>query len=69
LVVGSKGASGKRKLATSRNNFERNAYDIFFVEMPDLGKLTAVHIGHDNSGMGAAWHLDKVGWCSLILTV
>ena len=59
-IIGAMGTSGKRKLATSRNNFERNAWDVFFIEMPDLGKLTAINIGHDNSGMGAAWHLDKV---------
>lgn len=59
-IIGAKGTSGKRKLATSRNNFERNAWDVFFIQLPDLGKLTAINIGHDNSGLGAAWHLDKV---------
>ena len=59
-IVGSKGTSGKRRLENSRNNFERNTRDVFFIEMPDLGDLTAINIGHDNSSIGAAWHLDKV---------
>ena len=28
-----------------------------------LGRLTKIRIGHDNSGFGAAWFLDKVSCC------
>ena len=27
-----------------------------------LGRLTKIRIGHDNTGFGAAWFLDKVSW-------
>ena len=30
------------------------------VESEDIGTLTKIRIGHDNSGFGAAWYLDKV---------
>jgi hypothetical protein len=30
------------------------------VESEDIGTLTKIRIGHDNSGFGAAWFLDKV---------
>ena len=30
------------------------------MESEDIGALTKIRIGHDNSGFGAAWFLDKV---------
>jgi hypothetical protein len=36
------------------------AIDEFFIEAPDLGQLLAIDIGHDNRGVGAGWHLNKV---------
>lgn len=35
--------------------------DEFHVEVPQaLGRLHRIHIGHDNTGFGSAWFLDKV---------
>jgi hypothetical protein len=34
--------------------------DVFGVECPDLGNLTKIRIGHDGSGIGSGWFLDKV---------
>ena len=34
--------------------------DEFHIECPCLGPLKRVRIGHDNSGIGAGWFLDKV---------
>ena len=34
--------------------------DVFFLEMPDLGELSAIKIGHDNAGLGPGWCLDRV---------
>jgi hypothetical protein len=35
--------------------------DEFHVDVPQaLGRLHRIHIGHDNSGFGSAWFLDKV---------
>lgn len=35
--------------------------DEFVVECPCLGRLDRIRIGHDNSGFGPGWFLDKVG--------
>ena len=34
--------------------------DVFNIKAKDLGKLNKIKIGHDNSGAGPAWYLDKV---------
>ena len=34
--------------------------DEFFVECPCLGTMQRLRIGHDNSGAGPGWFLDKV---------
>eukprot|EP00736_Rhodelphis_marinus_P000918 Rmarinus@m.27357 len=59
-LYGSKGDSGLRKLDNSKNNFERGNVDVFEFTCADVGDLEKVFIGHDNSGFGAAWHLQKV---------
>eukprot|EP01091_Cochliopodium_minus_P006324 TRINITY_DN1620_c0_g1_i4.p1 TRINITY_DN1620_c0_g1~~TRINITY_DN1620_c0_g1_i4.p1 ORF type:complete len:245 (+),score=98.47 TRINITY_DN1620_c0_g1_i4:542-1276(+) len=48
------------KLDNSDNNFERNKRDEFMVKSIDLGELKKIRIGHDNSGIGPGWFLDKV---------
>ncbi|GFR41097.1 hypothetical protein Agub_g1741 [Astrephomene gubernaculifera] len=48
------------KLENSKNNFERNAEDVFFFEFPDLGSIPEIEIGHDNSGLMPGWHCAKV---------
>lgn len=59
-VYGDQGDSGKHPLEGRGNLFERKKKDIFGFECVDLGKLKKILIGHDNSGIGAAWFLDKV---------
>jgi hypothetical protein len=39
-VFGDKGASGKRKLESGDNNFERNKTDVFGFEIVDMGELS-----------------------------
>ena len=34
--------------------------DEFVLEVPHLGQLHQINIGHDNSGLAPAWYLDKV---------
>jgi len=34
--------------------------DSFRISSGDLGRLTKIWIGHDNTGVAAAWFLDKV---------
>ena len=38
-------------------------FNPFKVESEDIGALTKIRVGHDNSGFGAAWYLDKVSVC------
>ncbi|XP_074618352.1 lipoxygenase homology domain-containing protein 1-like isoform X3 [Acropora palmata] len=59
-IFGEKGDSGEKKLDKSRNNFERGQKDSFRISSGDLGRLTKIWIGHDNTGVAAAWFLDKV---------
>jgi hypothetical protein len=45
----------------SNGKFEQKSVDLFTIDGPDeLSPLTALTIGHDNSGMGPGWFLDKV---------
>lgn len=45
----------------SNGKFERKSVDLFTIDGPDeLSPLTSLDIGHDNSGAGPGWFLDKV---------
>jgi len=59
-IVGDRGSSGELVLSNSKNNFERGESDVFTVKCKNLGVIERCIIGHDNSGIGAAWHLDSV---------
>ena len=58
-LFGDKGAVGETRLDNAHNNFERNVKDTFDVTASNVGDLQRVVIRHDNSGIGAAWHLDQ----------
>lgn len=63
-VYGANGSTGKRPLrksSTHRNKFEKGNDDVFVIEACDLGRLSRIKIGHDNSGFGGA------AWSSLLL--
>lgn len=60
ILFGENGDSGEKILDDSRNNFERGKSDEFIIECPCLGRLDRIRIGHDNSGFGPGWYLDKV---------
>ncbi|KAK7479808.1 hypothetical protein BaRGS_00028988 [Batillaria attramentaria] len=63
-LFGEFGDSGEKKLTKKlRNNFERGRQDEFLLECPKLGRLERVRIGHDNSGFGPGWFLDKSEQC------
>jgi len=61
-IYGSLGDSGERELnkSNNRNKFEDGQVDEFKVKAVDLGDLEKIKIGHDNSGFGSAWYLEKV---------
>lgn len=47
-------------LDNAKNNFERNRKDVFVVRSRDVGLPDRLRIGHDNTGFGPGWHLDRV---------
>ena len=59
-LFGENGSSGKRKLEGQSNNFERNQLDKFNIDAVDLGLIKEINIGHDGSGWGSGWFLEKV---------
>lgn len=60
-IFGTSGDSGSRQLQNKwKNDFERGHIDLFSLEAADLGELERVRIGHDGSGYGAGWYLDKI---------
>jgi hypothetical protein len=60
-ISGDKGTSGRRTLdGAATDLFERAHTDVFGIEAVDLGELTKIRIGHDNSGFGPGWFLEKV---------
>ena len=60
-VYGQHGDTGSRPLKQKgRDLFERNQTDEFVLEALDLGELSRLEIGHDNSGFRPGWMLDRV---------
>ncbi|XP_078580092.1 lipoxygenase homology domain-containing protein 1-like isoform X2 [Branchiostoma floridae x Branchiostoma japonicum] len=62
-IFGAKGDTGLLKLYQSdntSNKFERDRTDLFKLEAADIGKIERIRIGHDDSGPGSGWFLDKV---------
>jgi len=31
-----------------------------FVQLEDVGQIQKLRVGHDGTGLGAGWHLDKL---------
>ena len=47
--------------AERSGKFKKGAVDRFVLELDDVGKrIRKIRIGHDNQGLGAGWHVDKV---------
>ncbi|EDO44990.1 predicted protein, partial [Nematostella vectensis] len=60
-LYGTKGDSGEHKLDNEgENNFEQGMIDTYKFECSYLGDLVKLRIGHDNTGWGPGWYLDKV---------
>lgn len=60
VLYGEKGDSGAKVLDSSANDFERGSKCGFEIECVDLGVLTKLRVTVKESGLGAAWMLDKV---------
>ena len=64
LTVGSRRATwvvaGAQDSSTHSNKFERAQEDVFTIDAVHLGRIERMKVWHDNSGLGAAWHLHRV---------
>eukprot|EP01048_Picozoa_sp_COSAG05_P003976 COSAG05_NODE_197_length_14521_cov_113.902995_1_plen_1885_part_00 len=54
------GETGQLKLEASRSNFDKGSTDEFVVSALSVGTISKIRIGHDATGFGAGWFLDKV---------
>uniref|UniRef100_A0AAY4CCY2 PLAT domain-containing protein n=1 Tax=Denticeps clupeoides TaxID=299321 RepID=A0AAY4CCY2_9TELE len=64
------GDQGKTELLTLKsrsNNFEKGTTEIFKIEAADVGKIFKIRIGHDGSGLGSGWFLEKVDIKHLVM--
>jgi hypothetical protein len=52
--------SPRISLNNSRENFARRQEDYFIVDAPDVGAMSHIVIGHDDTNLGAGWHLAEV---------
>lgn len=53
--------SSSSQIFLSNGKFEQKSVDTFTVNAAnDVSPLTALDIGHDNSGLGPGWYLHKV---------
>ena len=43
-----------------KDTFERAQHDTFVIEVPDIGVMKRLRIGHDGSGIGSAWYIHRV---------
>ncbi|CAD7701203.1 unnamed protein product, partial [Ostreobium quekettii] len=60
-IHGEESATRRFVLETpAKNDFERGATDKFVVRGRNVGIMTKVVVGHDNKGLGPAWHLHRV---------
>ncbi|KAM9858421.1 lipoxygenase homology domain-containing protein 1 [Aulostomus maculatus] len=59
-IYGDKGKTEVILLKSRSNNFERDSADLFKIEAKDVGKIFKIRIGHDNTGIGSGWFLEKV---------
>lgn len=59
-LYGANGDTGRTKLESSGNNFERGSTNTFGIDAVDLGELTKLTVGHDGSGFGSGWFLDNI---------
>ena len=61
LYGGKGGDKSSGKIWLENGKFKRGRTDIFNVDVAEpLSPLSRIDIGHDNSGAGAGWYLDRV---------
>lgn len=60
VLYGDKASSGPVVLDNGMDNFEAGQEDQFTIELPDLGELNRLEIGHNDEGFGSGWYLEQV---------
>lgn len=60
IIQGTKGKTKKLFMDDSRNNFERGMTEVFELNASNVGLVTRINIGHDNSGPGAGWYCEDI---------
>ena len=60
VIYGDQNSSGEVRLENAPDNFSRNKTDVFCVDLPFLGSISQLRIGHDGKGNNPRWHLDRV---------
>ncbi|GFN94528.1 lipoxygenase-like protein domain-containing protein 1 [Plakobranchus ocellatus] len=60
VIQGTKGKTKKLFMDDARNNFERGMTEVFELNASNVGHITRINIGHDNSGPGAGWFCEDV---------
>jgi hypothetical protein len=58
-LTGSEG-SASVTVDAGAGRMERNETNFVTFQSPDLGKLQAISVQRDNSGIGPDWHLDSI---------
>jgi hypothetical protein len=46
--------------SNGNGRFGLSGVDTVMVQLPDLGKVTRVHVRHDNTGIAPSWFLDRL---------
>ncbi|PNI60812.1 LOXHD1 isoform 7 [Pan troglodytes] len=59
-IFGEYGDTGERRLENEKDNFEKGAEDRFILDVPDLGQLMKINVGHNNKGGSAGWFLSQI---------
>uniref|UniRef100_A0A8C1CGY2 Lipoxygenase homology domains 1a n=1 Tax=Cyprinus carpio carpio TaxID=630221 RepID=A0A8C1CGY2_CYPCA len=68
-IYGEAGKTELIQLKSRSNNFERGTTEIFRIEGLDVGRVYKIRIGHDGSGIGAGWFLEKVDVKRLVMAM
>ncbi|MCJ8735061.1 hypothetical protein PDJAM_G00242560 [Pangasius djambal] len=68
-IYGEEGKTDLITLKSRSNNFERGTTDIFKIEAKDVGNIFKIRIGHDGSGIGSGWYLEKVDLKYLVMAM
>ncbi|XP_055956181.1 lipoxygenase homology domain-containing protein 1 [Patella vulgata] len=60
-IYGDRGDTGVRQLKPAKaNSFQQGQSDVFQIEAVSLGRLKRIIVGHDGTGQGNGWNLERI---------